>query len=188
MFFFFFFSLFLLSLFFECLGRGDLINYYGDFLFRDANDRLEENKRTVSQFEMPKDYDYLLKVLLVGDSDVGKHEIMAGLEDASSESPFCSRSGNCKLEAMFILLIMLVKTLMSHYFLKIRVILSFFSIFQFSDLINLSIFYSNSIQNHYNSLGWQTSSTSAMGYIRPRPILHDNSFIFTWCTGRHTGL
>ncbi|XP_055304356.1 ras-related protein Rab-40B isoform X1 [Sitodiplosis mosellana] len=43
---------------------------------------------------MPKDYDYLLKVLLVGDSDVGKHEIMAGLEDASSESPFCSRSGN----------------------------------------------------------------------------------------------
>lgn len=46
---------------------------------------------------MPKDYDYLLKVLLVGDSDVGKHEIMAGLEDASSESPFCSRSGNCKL-------------------------------------------------------------------------------------------
>lgn len=45
---------------------------------------------------MAKDYDYLLKVLLVGDSDVGKHEIMAGLEDASSESPFCSRSGNCK--------------------------------------------------------------------------------------------
>lgn len=44
---------------------------------------------------MPKDYDYLLKVLLVGDSDVGKHEIMAGLEDAASESPFCSRSGNC---------------------------------------------------------------------------------------------
>lgn len=47
---------------------------------------------------MPKDYDYLLKVLLVGDSDVGKHEIMAGLEDASSESPFCSRSGNCELK------------------------------------------------------------------------------------------
>lgn len=47
---------------------------------------------------MPKDYDYLLKVLLVGDSDVGKHEIMAGLEDASSESPFCSRSGNCECQ------------------------------------------------------------------------------------------
>lgn len=39
---------------------------------------------------MAKDYDYLLKVLLVGDSDVGKQEIMSGLEDCSSESPFCS--------------------------------------------------------------------------------------------------
>lgn len=45
---------------------------------------------------MAKDYDYLLKVLLVGDSDVGKHEIMAGLEDGSTESPFCSGGGNCK--------------------------------------------------------------------------------------------
>lgn len=54
---------------------------------------------------MPKDYDYLLKVLLVGDSDVGKHEIMAGLEDASSESPFCSRSGNCKLNWLLVLLL-----------------------------------------------------------------------------------
>lgn len=45
---------------------------------------------------MAKDYDYLLKVLLVGDSDVGKQEIMAGLEDGSSESPFCSHTGNCK--------------------------------------------------------------------------------------------
>lgn len=42
---------------------------------------------------MTKDYDYLLKVLLVGDSDVGKHEILSGMEDASSESPFCSGSG-----------------------------------------------------------------------------------------------
>lgn len=55
---------------------------------------------------MPKDYDYLLKVLLVGDSDVGKHEIMAGLEDASSESPFCSRSGNCKLIGDVIILLL----------------------------------------------------------------------------------
>lgn len=46
---------------------------------------------------MAKDYDYLLKVLLVGDSDVGKNEIMAGLEDGSSESPFCSGGGNCKI-------------------------------------------------------------------------------------------
>lgn len=44
-------------------------------------------------YTMAKDYDYLLKVLLVGDSDVGKHEIMSGLEDCSSESPFCSGSG-----------------------------------------------------------------------------------------------
>lgn len=43
---------------------------------------------------MTKDYDYLLKVLLVGDSDVGKHEILSCLEDASSESPFCSGNGN----------------------------------------------------------------------------------------------
>ena len=35
-----------------------------------------------------KSYDYLLKVLLVGDSDVGKQEILAGLEDGSAE--YCS--------------------------------------------------------------------------------------------------
>lgn len=49
---------------------------------------------------MAKDYDYLLKVLLVGDSDVGKHEIMAGLEDGSTESPFCSGGGNCNNETI----------------------------------------------------------------------------------------
>lgn len=40
-----------------------------------------------------KQYDYLLKFLLVGDSDVGKQEILSGLEDASSESPFCGGYG-----------------------------------------------------------------------------------------------
>ena len=40
-----------------------------------------------------KPYDYLLKVLLVGDSDVGKQEILAGLEDGTTDSPFCSSSG-----------------------------------------------------------------------------------------------
>ena len=40
-----------------------------------------------------KDYDYLLKILLVGDSDVGKQEILAGLEDGTLDSPFCSSSG-----------------------------------------------------------------------------------------------
>lgn len=32
-----------------------------------------------------KSYDYLLKVLLVGDSDVGKQEILAGLDDGNTE-------------------------------------------------------------------------------------------------------
>ncbi|XP_077288833.1 RAS oncogene family member Rab40 [Arctopsyche grandis] len=41
---------------------------------------------------VPKQYDYLLKVLLVGDSDVGKQEILQDLEDGSAESPFCSGS------------------------------------------------------------------------------------------------
>lgn len=40
-----------------------------------------------------KEYDYLLKVLLVGDSDVGKHEILSILDDGSSEGHhFCSGS------------------------------------------------------------------------------------------------
>lgn len=38
-----------------------------------------------------KQYDYLLKFLLVGDSDVGKHEILGDLENGPSE--FCSGSG-----------------------------------------------------------------------------------------------
>lgn len=39
-----------------------------------------------------KSYDYLLKFLLVGDSDVGKQEILSGLDDGSHESPFCGSS------------------------------------------------------------------------------------------------
>ncbi|XP_045477066.1 ras-related protein Rab-40C isoform X2 [Harmonia axyridis] len=39
-----------------------------------------------------KQYDYLLKFLLVGDSDVGKQEILSELDDGSSESPFCGHS------------------------------------------------------------------------------------------------
>lgn len=45
----------------------------------------------------PKSYDYLLKFLLVGDSDVGKQEILSGLEDGSQESPFCGSSGKYKV-------------------------------------------------------------------------------------------
>lgn len=48
-----------------------------------------------------KQYDYLLKFLLVGDSDVGKQEILSDLDDGSSESPFCSGSG--KLSAAVII-------------------------------------------------------------------------------------
>lgn len=33
-------------------------------------------------------YDFLLKFLLVGDSDVGKGEILASLQDGASESPY----------------------------------------------------------------------------------------------------
>jgi len=40
-----------------------------------------------------KSYDYLLKFLLVGDSDVGKQEILADFEDGTTDSPFCSSSG-----------------------------------------------------------------------------------------------
>lgn len=40
-----------------------------------------------------KQYDYLLKFLLVGDSDVGKQEIISDLDDGASESPFCGHSG-----------------------------------------------------------------------------------------------
>ncbi|KAM9559886.1 ras-related protein Rab-40B isoform 3-T3 [Salvelinus alpinus] len=35
-----------------------------------------------------KAYDFLLKFLLVGDSDVGKGEILASLQDGASESPY----------------------------------------------------------------------------------------------------
>ena len=40
-----------------------------------------------------KSYDYLLKFLLVGDSDVGKEEILSGLEDGASESPYGGHNG-----------------------------------------------------------------------------------------------
>lgn len=40
-----------------------------------------------------KSYDYLLKFLLVGDSDVGKGEILESLQDGSAESPYAYSSG-----------------------------------------------------------------------------------------------
>ena len=41
-----------------------------------------------------KQYDYLLKFLLVGDSDVGKDELLKELDDGATESPYAySNSG-----------------------------------------------------------------------------------------------
>jgi len=42
-----------------------------------------------------KSYDYLLKFLLVGDSDVGKGEILDSLQDGPVESPYAYSSGTC---------------------------------------------------------------------------------------------
>lgn len=38
-------------------------------------------------------YDFLLKFLLVGDSDVGKGEILASLQDGAAESPYGHPAG-----------------------------------------------------------------------------------------------
>lgn len=38
--------------------------------------------------QQAKSYDYLLKFLLVGDSDVGKEELLNGMDDGASESPY----------------------------------------------------------------------------------------------------
>ena len=51
-----------------------------------------------------KAYDYLLKVLLVGDSDVGKQEILSGLEDGTLDSPFCSSSAGAAYKTTTILI------------------------------------------------------------------------------------
>lgn len=51
-----------------------------------------------------KSYDYLLKFLLVGDSDVGKGEILDSLQDGSVESPYAYSSGEC-LCSFFLLLL-----------------------------------------------------------------------------------
>lgn len=42
-------------------------------------------------------YDFLLKFLLVGDSDVGKGEILASLQDGATESPYGYNMGECGL-------------------------------------------------------------------------------------------
>ncbi|XP_077526993.1 ras-related protein Rab-40B-like [Haemaphysalis longicornis] len=49
-------------------------------------------------------YDYLLKFLLVGDSDVGKGEILGGLEDGALESPFSAPGGFASYRTTTVLL------------------------------------------------------------------------------------
>jgi len=44
-------------------------------------------------------YDFLLKFLLVGDSDVGKGEILASLQDGASESPYGHNMGEWQRSA-----------------------------------------------------------------------------------------
>uniref|UniRef100_A0A6Q2X5W4 Ras-related protein Rab-40C n=1 Tax=Esox lucius TaxID=8010 RepID=A0A6Q2X5W4_ESOLU len=48
-----------------------------------------------------KSYDYLLKFLLVGDSDVGKGEILDSLQDGSAESPYAYSSGTLQVRGGF---------------------------------------------------------------------------------------
>lgn len=54
-----------------------------------------------------KSYDYLLKFLLVGDSDVGKGEILDSLQDGSVESPYAYSSGKCVCFCLFVFVIFL---------------------------------------------------------------------------------
>ncbi|KAG0421814.1 hypothetical protein HPB47_002325, partial [Ixodes persulcatus] len=51
-----------------------------------------------------KTYDYLLKFLLVGDSDVGKGEILGGFEDGALESPFSAPGGFASYRTTTVLL------------------------------------------------------------------------------------
>ncbi len=46
-----------------------------------------------STLQRNKPYDYLLKFLLVGDSDVGKEEILSSLGNGASDSPYGGHSG-----------------------------------------------------------------------------------------------
>ncbi|XP_049759351.1 ras-related protein Rab-40C isoform X2 [Elephas maximus indicus] len=50
-------------------------------------------RRMGTQGSPVKSYDYLLKFLLVGDSDVGKGEILESLQDGASESPYAYSNG-----------------------------------------------------------------------------------------------
>lgn len=57
-----------------------------------ANSASKYSTASLPRGSPSKNYDYLLKFLLVGDSDVGKEEILDVLEEAASESPYQNSS------------------------------------------------------------------------------------------------
>lgn len=54
----------------------------------DGTRQLSTGARMSHRSSPARAYDFLLKFLLVGDSDVGKGEILASLQDGASESPY----------------------------------------------------------------------------------------------------
>ena len=108
-----------------------------------------------------KPYDYLLKFLLVGDSDVGKQEILNSLnvESTVSDMPFCAGPGKYLFN---------------------------FNLFKERE-INI-MFMSFSAQSDNVIGGWTTSSSSIVGHFRPRSILHNPQIVFTWSAGSFTCL
>lgn len=69
-----------------------------------SGNNANNNNTATAKPRQEKQYDYLLKFLLVGDSDVGKQEILSGLEDGAFESPFCSGSGKFSYDFRVLLL------------------------------------------------------------------------------------
>lgn len=72
-----------------------------------GNESFDSN--VASSFSVAKNYDYTLKFLLVGDSDVGKEEILNGLneeenEEGAKESSFCGGSPGVNYKSTVILL------------------------------------------------------------------------------------
>lgn len=72
--------IFCFSLLFFLWGRG------GTSTARDGTQAARMSHRT--RTSPIRAYDFLLKFLLVGDSDVGKGEILESLQDGASESPY----------------------------------------------------------------------------------------------------
>ena len=52
--------------------------------------------------QVEKEYDYSLKFLLVGDSDVGKEEMLAGLQDSTRQSPYSTKGSDHKTTIIMI--------------------------------------------------------------------------------------